>query len=50
MGDQFRHSPEVIAFIRFRPQLLNVFDRDANAFPPPTFLAIRWVPPTGGLP
>lgn len=27
--------PEVIAFIRFRPQLLSVFDRDANAFPSP---------------
>jgi len=27
--------PEVIAFIRFRPQLLSVFDRDANAFPTP---------------
>jgi hypothetical protein len=27
--------PEVIAFIRFRPQLLSVFDREANAFPSP---------------
>ncbi len=27
--------PEVIAFIRFRPDLLSVFDRDANAFPSP---------------
>src|SRR5271166_6171100 len=27
--------PEVIAFIRFRPQLLSIFDRDANAFPSP---------------
>src|SRR5512142_5999 len=27
--------PEVIAFIRFRPQVLSVFDRDANAFPSP---------------
>jgi hypothetical protein len=27
--------PEVIAFIRFRPQLLSSFDRDANAFPSP---------------
>jgi len=27
--------PEVIAFIRFRPQLLSVFDRGANAFPSP---------------
>jgi hypothetical protein len=27
--------PEVIAFIRFRPELLSVFDRDANAFPSP---------------
>jgi hypothetical protein len=27
--------PEVIAFIRFRPQLLSAFDRDANAFPSP---------------
>jgi hypothetical protein len=28
-------QPEAIAFIRFRPQLLNAFDRDANAFPSP---------------
>lgn len=27
--------PEVIAFIRFRPELLNQFDRDATAFPSP---------------
>jgi MoxR-like ATPase len=27
--------PEVIAFIRFRPELLSVFDRDVNAFPSP---------------
>jgi hypothetical protein len=27
--------PEVIAFIRFRPDLLSNFDRDANAFPSP---------------
>ena len=27
--------PEVIAFLRFRQELLNVFDRDANAFPSP---------------
>jgi ATPase family associated with various cellular activities (AAA) len=27
--------PEVIAFIRFRPQLLSAFDRDANAFASP---------------
>ena len=27
--------PEVIAFIRFRPDLLSIFDRDANAFPSP---------------
>jgi hypothetical protein len=27
--------PEVIAFLRFRPELLSVFDRDANAFPSP---------------
>lgn len=27
--------PEVIAFIRFRPELLSVFDRDSNAFPSP---------------
>ena len=27
--------PEVIAFIRFRPDLLSAFDRDANAFPSP---------------
>src|SRR6266852_1377236 len=27
--------PEVIAFLRFRPEILNVFDRDANAFPSP---------------
>ena len=26
---------EVIAFLRFRPELLSVFDRDANAFPSP---------------
>jgi hypothetical protein len=27
--------PEVIAFIRFRPELLSQFDRDVNAFPSP---------------
>jgi hypothetical protein len=27
--------PEVIAFLRFRHELLNAFDRDANAFPSP---------------
>jgi hypothetical protein len=27
--------PEVIAFLRFRPELLSVFDRDVNAFPSP---------------
>ena len=27
--------PEVIAFIRFRPELLNAFERDSNAFPSP---------------
>ena len=27
--------PEVIAFLRFRPVLLNAFDRDTNAFPSP---------------
>jgi hypothetical protein len=27
--------PEVIAFLRFRPDLLSAFDRDANAFPSP---------------
>jgi hypothetical protein len=27
--------PELIAFLRFRPELLSVFDRDANAFPSP---------------
>lgn len=27
--------PEVIAFLRFRPELLGAFDRDANAFPSP---------------
>jgi hypothetical protein len=27
--------PEVIAFIRFKPELLSAFDRDANAFPSP---------------
>jgi hypothetical protein len=27
--------PEVIAFIRFRPEVLSVFDRDATAFPSP---------------
>src|SRR2546429_1657446 len=27
--------PEIIAFIRFRPELLSAFDRDANAFPSP---------------
>ncbi len=27
--------PEVIAFLRFRPELLSVFERDAHAFPSP---------------
>jgi hypothetical protein len=27
--------PEVIAFLRLRPELLSVFDRDSNAFPSP---------------
>ena len=27
--------PEVIAFLRFRPELVSAFDRDANAFPSP---------------
>ena len=27
--------PEVIAFIRFRPELLSAFERDSNAFPSP---------------
>jgi|YelNatPaOPRAMG01_1025707.scaffolds.fasta_scaffold39886_2 hypothetical protein len=27
--------PEIIAFIRFRPELLIAFDRDSNAFPSP---------------
>src|SRR5258708_9558867 len=27
--------PEVIAFLRFRPDLLSAFDRDQNAFPSP---------------
>src|SRR5208337_2681926 len=27
--------PEVIAFLRFRPELLSAFDREANAFPSP---------------
>jgi MoxR-like ATPase len=27
--------PEVIAFLRLRPELLSAFDRDANAFPSP---------------
>jgi hypothetical protein len=27
--------PEVVAFLRFRPELLSQFDRDANAFPSP---------------
>jgi MoxR-like ATPase len=27
--------PEVIAFLRFRPELLSMFDRDNNAFPSP---------------
>ncbi len=27
--------PEVIAFLRFRPELLSAFDRDVNAFPSP---------------
>jgi MoxR-like ATPase len=27
--------PEVIAFLRFRPELLSAFDRDANTFPSP---------------
>ena len=32
---QARIRPEVIAFLRFRPELLSVFDRDANSFPSP---------------
>ena len=32
--------PEVIAFLRFRPELLSQFDRDANAFPSPRVLGI----------
>lgn len=27
--------PEVIAYVRFRPELLSVFERDVNAFPSP---------------
>ena len=27
--------PEVVAFLRFRPELLSAFDRDAHAFPSP---------------
>lgn len=27
--------PEVIAFLRFRPEMLSAFDRDVNAFPSP---------------
>jgi len=27
--------PEVIAFVRFRPELLSAFERDGNAFPSP---------------
>jgi hypothetical protein len=27
--------PEVIAFLRFRPELLSIFSRDDNAFPSP---------------
>jgi hypothetical protein len=30
----------VIAFLRFRPELLSQFDRDANAFPSPRVLGI----------
>jgi hypothetical protein len=32
---QAQVRPEVIAFLRFRPELLSQFDRDANAFPSP---------------
>ena len=32
--------PEVIVFLRFRPELLSQFDRDANAFPSPRVLGI----------
>ena len=32
--------PEVIAFLRFRLELLSQFDRDANAFPSPRVLGI----------
>jgi hypothetical protein len=32
---QTRIRPEVIAFLRFRPELLSAFDRDQNAFPSP---------------
>ena len=34
-GIQAGIRPEVIAFLRFRPELLSAFDRDANAFPSP---------------
>ena len=34
-GIQTGIRPEVIAFLRFRPELLSAFDRDANAFPSP---------------
>jgi MoxR-like ATPase len=30
-----RIRPELIAFLRFRPELLSAFDRDTNAFPSP---------------
>ena len=29
------YPPEVIAFVRFRPDLLSAFSRDDNAFPSP---------------
>jgi len=32
---QAQIRPEIIAFIRFKPELLSAFDRDANAFPSP---------------
>jgi hypothetical protein len=32
--------PEVIAFLRFRPELLSMFDRDNNAFPISTLLGV----------
>ncbi|HWZ42414.1 MAG TPA: hypothetical protein VNW97_03015 [Candidatus Saccharimonadales bacterium] len=34
--------PEVIAFLRFRPELLSVFSRDDNAFPSPRSWEFVW--------